>query len=53
MLVEELCARYGVAGDGLVGLGAIGEAGGVAEVDVAGVGDQREQGAEDGEAAEA
>jgi hypothetical protein len=30
LLVEELCARYGVAGDGLVGLGAIGETSGVA-----------------------
>ena len=53
LFVEELCAGDGVAGDGLVGLGAVGETGGVAEVDVVGVGDERQQGAEDGEAAEA
>ena len=53
LFVEELCAGDGVAGDGLAGLGAVGEAGGVAEVDVVGAGDERQQGAEDGEAAEA
>ena len=37
----------------LAGLGAVGQAGGVAEVDVVGAGDEREQSAEDGEAAEA
>ena len=39
LLVEELCAGDGVAGDGLAGFGAVGEAGGVAEVDVVGAGD--------------
>src|SRR6185312_6750991 len=34
LIVEEPCARDGVAGDGLAGLGAVGEAGGVAEIDV-------------------
>ena len=53
LFVEELCARDGVAGDGLVRLGAVGKAGGVAEVDVVGVGDEGQQSAEDGEAAEA
>ena len=53
LFVKELCAGDGVAGDGFAGFGAVGETGGVAEVDVVGVGDQREQGAEDGEAAEA
>ena len=53
LLVEELCAGDGVTGDGVVGLGAVGETGGVAQIDVIGVGDQGEQGAEDGEAAEA
>ena len=53
LFVEELCALDGVAGDGLAGLGAIGETSGIAEVDVAGVGNEREQGTEDGEAAEA
>ena len=53
LLVEELCAGDGVAGDGLAGLGAVGETGGVAEVDVVGAGDERQQRAEDGEAAEA
>ena len=48
LFVEELCAGDGVAGDGFVGLGAVGETGGVAKVDVVGVGDQREQSAEDG-----
>jgi hypothetical protein len=51
--VEELCAGDGVAGDRFVRLGAVGEAGGVAEVDVASVGDEWQQSAEDGEAAEA
>ena len=53
LIVEELCAGDGVAGDGFAGLRAVGEAGGVAEVDVVGRGDEGEQGAEDGEAAEA
>jgi hypothetical protein len=53
LLVEELCARDGVAGDGLVRFGAVGETGGVAEVDVAGVGDEGQEGSEDSEAAEA
>jgi hypothetical protein len=53
LFVEELRAGYGVARDGLVGLGAVGETGGVAEIEVAGVGDEGEQGAEDGEASEA
>ena len=53
LLVEEFCAGDGVSGDGLLGLGAVGEAGGVAEVDVVGCGDEGEQGAENGEAAEA
>ncbi len=53
LIVEELCAGDGVAGDGFVRLGAVGEAGGVAEIDVASVGDEWKQGAEDGEAAEA
>ena len=53
MLVKELCAGDGVAGYGLVGLGAVGEAGGVAEVDVVGFGDEREKSAEDSEASEA
>ena len=51
--LEELCALDGVAGDGLAGLGAVGETGGVAEVDVVRAGDEGEQRAEDGEAAEA
>ena len=53
MLVEELCALYGVAGDGGLGFCSVGETGGVAEIDVVGRGDAREQGAEDGEASEA
>ena len=53
MFVQELCAGNGVAGDGFAGLGAVGETGGVAEVEVFGVGDERKEGAEDGEAAEA
>ena len=50
---EEPCAFDGVAGDGGLRLGAVGETGGVAEIDVVGAGDEREQRAEDGEAAEA
>jgi hypothetical protein len=53
LFVEKLCTGDGITGDGLAGFGAVGEAGGVAEVDVAGVGNEREQSAEDGEAAEA
>jgi hypothetical protein len=52
-VVEKFCAFYSVAGDGLAGFGAVGETGGVAEVDVVGSRDEWEQGAEDGEAAEA
>ena len=52
-VVEEFRAFDGVAGDGLAGFGAVREAGGIAEVDVAGIGNEREQSAEDGEAAEA
>jgi hypothetical protein len=40
-------------GDGAAGFGTVGEAGGVAEEGVAGVGDAVEERAEDGEAAEA
>ncbi len=43
----------GVAGDGLAGFGAVGEAGGVTQIEVVGAGDEGKQGAEDGEAAEA
>ncbi len=50
---EEAGAGEGVAGDGLAGFGAVGEAGGVAEIDVVGSGDEGEEGAEDGEASEA
>ena len=50
---EEAGAFDGVAGDGALGFGAVGEAGGVAEVDVVRAGDEGQQGAEDGEAAEA
>jgi hypothetical protein len=53
LAVKELCAGDGVAGDGLAGLGTVGQAGGVAQVDVVGPGDQGQQSAEDGEAAEA
>jgi hypothetical protein len=53
LLVEELCAGDGVAGDSLVRFGAVGETRGVAEVDVAGVGDEGQEGSEDSEAAEA
>jgi hypothetical protein len=53
LFVEEFCAGDGVAGDGFAGLGAVGETGGVAEVEVLGVGDERKQSAKDGQAAEA
>jgi hypothetical protein len=53
LLVEEAGAGDGVAGDGFVRLGAVGEAGGVSEVDVVGIGEEWKQCAEDGEAAEA
>lgn len=53
LLVEKFGAGDGVAGDGLVGLGAVGKAGGIAEVDVVRVGEELEEGAEDGEASEA
>jgi hypothetical protein len=53
LLVEKLCAGDGVACDGFAGLGAIRKPGGIAEVDVVSAGDQGQQGAEDGEAAEA
>jgi hypothetical protein len=50
---QELGAFGGVAGDGAAGFGAVGEAGGVAEEGVAGVRQAVDEGAEDGEAAEA
>ncbi len=53
LFLEEFCAGDGVAGDGFAGFGAVGEAGGVAQVDVVCFGDEREQGAEDSQAAEA
>jgi hypothetical protein len=53
LFVEELCAGDGESGDGVVGFGAVGQAGGVAEVDVAGFGDERQESAEDCEATEA
>jgi len=53
LVFEVSCAGDGVASDGLAGLGALGQAGGVAEVDVVGTGDEGEQGAEDGQAAKA
>lgn len=53
LFLQELCAGDGVAGDGFVGLGTVGEAGGVAEIDVARSGDEREKGVKDGEAAKA
>jgi hypothetical protein len=53
LFVEEPGAGDGVAGDGFAGLGAVGQTGGVAQVDVVGVGDEEKQRAEDGEAAEA
>jgi len=53
LLVEEAGTGDGIAGDGVVGFGAVGETGGVAEVDVAGIGNEREERAEDGEASEA
>jgi hypothetical protein len=40
LFVEELCAGDGIAGDGFAGFGAVGEAGGVAEVDVVRAGDE-------------
>ena len=53
MGLEEAGALDGVARDGGLRFGAVGEAGGVAEVDVVRAGDQRQQFAQDGEAAEA
>jgi hypothetical protein len=53
LFVEKPGARDSVAGDGLTRLGAVGETGGVAEVDVVGAGDEGKQSTEDGEAAEA
>ncbi len=53
LLEQEAGAGDGVAGDGLAGLRAVGEAGGVAEVEVAGVRDEGKEGAQDGQAAEA
>jgi hypothetical protein len=50
--LEEASALYGVAGDGGLGFGAVGKAGGVAEVDVVRAGDEWEEFSEDGEAAE-
>ena len=37
LFVQEPGARDGVAGDGLAGLGAVGQTGGVAQIEVAGV----------------
>ena len=48
LFVEEPGARYGVAGDCLAGFGAIGQTGGVAQVDVVGIGQEGEKSAEDG-----
>ena len=45
LIEEETGAGDGVAGDGLAGFGAVGETGGVTEVDVVGVGDQGQEGA--------
>ena len=53
LIVEEFCAGDSAAGDGLARLRAVGEAGGVAQVDVVGFGDEREKSAEDGETSEA
>ena len=50
---QETCAFHGVTGDGLLGLGSIGETGGIAQVEVMGSRDALKQGAENGEAAEA
>ena len=43
----------GVAGDGLAGFCAVGETGGVAEIEIVGCGDERQQGTQDSESAEA
>ena len=48
VVLEEAGAFDGVAGDGELGFGAVGEAGGVAEVDVVGSRDERKELAEDG-----
>ena len=53
LLMEEFCAVYCVACDGGLGFGSVGETCGVAQIDVVGCGDERKQGSEDGEAAEA
>ncbi len=50
---QELGALDGVAGDGAARLGAVGQAGGVADEGEAGRGHAIDEGAEDGEAAEA
>jgi hypothetical protein len=50
---EESGAGEGVACDGLLGLGAVGEAGRVAEVKIACAGDKWQQGAQDSETTEA
>ena len=50
---QELRALGGVAGDGAAGLGAVGQAGGVAEKGEAGLRHAVDEGAEDGESAEA
>ena len=50
---QELGALGGVAGDGAAGLGAVREAGGVAEEGEAGLRHALDEGAQDGEAAEA
>ena len=50
---KEAGAGKGVTNDGLAGLGAVGETGGVAEVDVIRVGDEGQEIVKDGEAAKA
>ena len=54
LLVDEESGAFGgVAGDGAAGLGAVGEAGGVADEGEAGLRGAADEGAQDGEAAEA
>ena len=53
VVFEEASAFDGVAGDGGLGFRSVGKAGGVAEIDVVGAGDEWKKGPEDGEAAEA
>jgi hypothetical protein len=53
LFVEEPGAGDGVAGDGFAGFGAVGQACGITEIEVVRAGDERQKGAENGEAAEA